>query len=294
MNMTGMPANTSGFDACVSLDRYVGGLKWAGVDFVIRYIGSTPAWVGKYITPEEAVSLAIAKVALVLVYETTGRPSGKLIGENDGEYAAQVAPTIGILPNTGAVIEYTEDKDTTAAEIPGIAAAFQAFKDMLPGYDIGSYGGGYCNAQMAARGLIKIKWLTQSQGFNGTQEAIASGDYDVIQRLPANVTINGSMINIDPDSLHVAGADIGARIPWGGKIPLGAPINTTSLQMLLKMAAPAVAPPPLQVDDISGNDTKAALAEFAGKYGFGPADWDSIIPQLIADAGLKIYEPVTA
>jgi Domain of unknown function (DUF1906) len=282
--MQRMPENTIAFDACVPLDRYIGGLAAAGFNTVGRYVapGAANAW--KIMTPAEAVALAIAGIKVFPIYETNGRPNGAAVGASDGKFAVSYLPKIGLMPSTGVVVMYAEDKDTSAAEMPGVAAAFEAFGKQLPGYGIGSYGGGYCNAQLAARGLITVKWLTQSMGFNGSRAAAAAGDFDMIQRLPADVRINGSVINIDPDSLLSATTDIGARVPWNGAVPWNAPLSIVSIQLLLDKAGQS-----LDVDDVSGSVTKGAIAAFLAKHGFTKLDWSGAIPQLLADAGVAIY-----
>lgn len=272
------------FDACIPVSRFIGGFPAAGIEEVGRYIapGSANAW--KVLSRTEAVELAIAGIKVFPIFETNGRPNGASVGNADGKFAAGYLPMVGFAPNSGVCIYYTEDKDTKPPEMPGVIEAFSAFRSHLsPAYEIGSYGGGYCNAQLWQRKLIEKRWLTCSTGFNGTHEAIAAGDYEMIQRVPANVRLNNAVINVDPDSLHESYTDIGARVPWNGAVPHGATLSACSLQLLLKKTGADVT-----VDDVSGAGTKAAIKAFLDKYHYTSLEWTTSIPQLLSDAGVKV------
>jgi len=251
-NMGDIPADT-GFDASVPLSPYVGGLKAATVPFVGRYLASESNEAWKIIAPSEAVELAIAGIALFPIYENGQTQSGSGTGNADGTYAATYLPTIGLLPNTGVTVYYAEDFNVQPADMLGIASAFEAFGAALPGYGIGVYSCGYCNAQLAAKQLVVKKWLSGSTSYNGTETAIKAGDFDMMQGLPKNFTLNGRVINVDLDTLRVSDADIGARVPWGGAIPQNAPLSVVAIQLLLNKAGQT---PPLDTDDVSGNFTK--------------------------------------
>lgn len=285
------PPHTVGFDACVPLGIYVGGLAAAGVRMVGRYVAPGVGNVWKVIAPSEAVELAIACMPVWPIFETTGRPNGAAEGNADGRFTARYLPTVGLLPHTGVVIYPTVDFDAQPDDVPGIAASFRAFGLATPGYELGAYAGGYVNERLVARRLIVRRWLTASQGYLGTEAAIAAGDYDMIQRVPEDITVNAAGINVDPDSLHMAKTDIGARVPWGGAVRRGATLSAAAIQMLLNKAGQQ---PPLDVDDVSGNLTKAALRAWLRGNGFTSLDWDEAIPALLAQAGVAIYEQTDA
>jgi peptidoglycan hydrolase-like protein with peptidoglycan-binding domain len=288
--MSAIPPNT-GFDASVPLSRYVGGLKAAGVPFVGRYIASDPGEAWKIITPGEAVELAIAGVALFPIYENGEAQSGAGQGDTDGRYAASYLATVGLLPNTGVIIYYAEDFNVQSADMSGISQAFAAFGAALPGYGVGVYSCGYCNAQLGAQGLVVRKWLSASTSYNGTQPAMDTGDYDMLQGLPLDCTINNRTINIDLDTLRVSNTDVGARVPWGGAIPQNASLSFAAIQMLLNKAGQN---PPLDPDDVSGALTKAAIIASKRKYGLTPdtsIDWSKWVPLLCRDAGVRILTP---
>jgi Domain of unknown function (DUF1906) len=290
-----MPSNTTGFDACVPLSPYVGGLNAAHVAFVGRYIASDPKEAWKIITPSEAVELAIAGVPLFPIFENQERSqSGSSAGNIDGTYAAAYLPTIGLLPNSGVVVYYCEDFDVQAGDMANISAAFKTFGAALPGYGIGVYSCGFCNGQLGTQGLVVRKWISGSTSYNGTGPATAAGDYDMIQSVPSNITVNNRIINVDVDTLRVANADIGARVPWGGAIPQNAPLSVVAIQLLLNKAGQN---PPLDTDDVSGSFTKAAIIASKQKYGLSPdtsIDWVNWVPRLCRDAGVNTLPPAIA
>jgi len=192
------------------------------------------------------------------------------------------------LPKTGVTVYYAEDFNVKSADMKGISAAFKAFGAALPGYDIGVYSCGFCNAQLAEEKLVLRKWLSGSTSFNGTKDAIKNADYDMWQGVPKDVLINNKKINVDLDVLGPGGMNIGARVPWEGAIPQNAPLSVVAIQMLLNKAGQK---PPLDTDDITGNQTKAAIIASKQKYSL-PADssidWVKWVPFLCKDAGVKI------
>lgn len=91
------------------------------------------------------------------------------------------------------------------------------------------YSCGLCNGQLGAQELVVRKWLSGSTSYHGTSDATAAGDYDMIQSVPTDLTINNRVINVDVDTLRIANADIGARVPWGGAIPHNAPLSVAAI-----------------------------------------------------------------
>lgn len=288
-----IPADT-GFDASVPLSLYVGGFEAARVPFVGRYLASAPGAAWKTIKPQEAIELAIAKTPLFPIYENGAVQTGKSTGEADGAYAAAYLPTIGLFPNTGVVVYYAEDFNVKSAKtMKAISDAFTSFGEALPGYGIGVYSCGFCNAQLAAQKLVTKKWLSGSTSYNGTKDAIKNRDYDIFQGVPKDVVINNRTINVDLDVLGPGGKDIGARVPWGGAIPQNAPLSVVSIQMLLNKAGQK---PPLDPDDATGTLTKAAIIASKRRYGLPEdtnVDWVKWVPLLCKDAGIAILVPST-
>jgi hypothetical protein len=280
--------NVTGFDASLRLGPYVGGLSQAGVTFVGRYLASFTTIPEKLITPGEAVEFAIAGIAVFPIYEGPEDQSSAETGAADGQYAASYLPTVGLLPNMGVIVYFAEDFDVQPPDMLGISAAFKAFGGALPGYGVGAYSCGYCNTQLSTQGLIVKKWLSGSTDYNGTQAAIDGGDYDMLQSIPTDMTINNLVVNVDPDTLRHPGADIGARVPWGGAVPKNSPLSVVAIQMLLNKSGQN---PPLAPDNVSGNLTNAAIIASKQKFGLPPntdIDWTNWVPLLCNAAGVKI------
>lgn len=190
-------------------------LKSAGVKTVIRYIAFGLGAEEKVIKPGEARAIAEAGLRLGLVYEIGGKPSGTLIGQRDGAYACNYAPTVGAPTDGSAIIWYTVDYDAGPADLPGIRAAFQGFKAALGNeFRVGAYASGYICNELYSDGLCDARWLTDSGGFRGTKQARADGLYEMTQALP--VTIAG--LDTDPDARHLGvngvSADIGDFVPF--------------------------------------------------------------------------------
>lgn len=193
-------------------------LKAAGVKTVIRYIAAGLEAEEKVIKPGEAHAIADAGLRLGLVYEIGGKPSGTLVGQRDGIYSRNYAPTVGA--PEGAIIWYTVDFDAGPDEINGVKSAFLAFKTALQGkYRVGAYASGWVCGQLRALGLCDARWLTDSMGFRGSRAAAAAGDYELLQALPQ--TIAG--LDTDPDAAHIGvdgnAADIGDFVPFATITP---------------------------------------------------------------------------
>jgi len=288
--MTTLPPNT-GLDASVLISRCIGGFKAAGVLFVGRYVANHTSIPDKLITPAEAVELAIAGIPVFPIFENGAKQTGTATGQSDGAFAAGHLPTVGLLPNTGVVIYYAEDFDVQSSDMAGIIQAFTAFGPQLPGYGIGIYSCGFCTGELFARGLVARRWLSCSSSFNGTRQALRNGNYDMAQAVPKDIEINTHTINVDLDTLRDAGADIGARTPWGGAIPQNAPLSVVAVQMLLNKAGQT---PPLATDGGLGPLTKAAIVASKQKHGLRPdtsIDWATWVPLLCQDAGVSILPP---
>lgn len=211
------PPNTTALDACVDLTKVHAQLVAQGFDTIIRY--ASHSWKG--IKSDEAKSMAEHKLKLGLVYETTAQRAlgGAVAGAIDGEAAAAFAATVGLPPNNGSVLFASTDFDVTASHAAAVQAYVQAFAKAAPGYGVGLYGNGFINDMLFAAKLIVVRWITQSMGFTGSKESLAAGRYEIVQRLPAKVC----GLDVDPNSLRVAGADIGARVPFAPVVKQPAP-----------------------------------------------------------------------
>lgn len=183
-------------------------LKAAGITTVIRYLARGRTW--KTISVGEAKALAAAGIKLGLVFETTGKPHGSAEGAVDGEWAVRGAREAGA--PQGAIIWYAVDYDPSPSDMTGVENAFRAFRQEVKaaGYRVGAYASGYCNGILKSKGLIDMRWLTQSLGFRGTRTAIKAKDYELLQLLPKTV----AGLDADPDRPLTADGDIGDFLPF--------------------------------------------------------------------------------
>lgn len=183
-------------------------IKAAGTTTLGRYISRTMT--DKVIREAEARAIAAAGMRLFLIYEEQGRPSGIADGTRAGEFTKDYAAKVGA--PAGTIIWYTVDYDAGDADLPGILAAFHGFAAALaPTYRVGAYASGYINGKLKAAGAIVARWLTQSRGFRGTHDAIAAGDYEMLQG-PETTAIGG--IDSDTNTRSNAATDIGAFVPF--------------------------------------------------------------------------------
>lgn len=204
------PPNTTALDACVDMTPAHPQLASLGFDTILRY-GAAAAW--KCITPAEARSMQSYGLKLALIYELTAKDIllGASEGGKAGAHVLTFAPTVGLPPGVGAAIYPTADFDLAESQLTTALAYLRAFAAACPGYDIGFYANGIGNDAAYLAGIIKYRWITQSGGFAGSEESLAAGRYEIAQRLPAKVL----GLDVDPDSLRVAGMDVGAKVPWG-------------------------------------------------------------------------------
>lgn len=203
------PPNTTALDACVDMTPAHGKLKELGFDTILRY-GAAAPW--KCIGVKEAKSMQDHGLKLALIYELTAKDIllGSSEGTKAGQHVLSFAPTVGLPPGIGAAIYPTADFDLQHSQIKTAMSYLRGFAAACPGYDLGFYANGIANDEAFSQGIIKYRWITQSMGFTGTRSSLESLRYEIVQRLPAKVC----GLDVDPDSLRVAGADIGARVPF--------------------------------------------------------------------------------
>jgi len=220
--MTALPPNTTALDACVDMTPAHGQLKALGFDTIKRY-GAAAPW--KCIKVAEAKSMQAHGLKLTLIYEVSAKDIllGAAEGTKAGQHAVAFAPTVGLPPGIGAAIYPTADFDLQRSQLMTALSYLRAFAAACPGYDLGFYANGIGNDAAFEAGIIKYRWITQSMGFAGSKESLAAGRFEIAQRLPAKVC----GLDVDPDSLRVAGADIGARVPFAPAVV--APAQSESL-----------------------------------------------------------------
>lgn len=203
------PPNTSVLDACVDMTRAHSQLASLGFDTILRY-GAAAPW--KCINVNEAKSMQDHGLKLALIYELTAKDIllGASEGTKAGQHVLSFAPTVGLSPGIGAAIYPTADFDLQPSQLITAMAYLRAFAAACPGYDLGFYANGIGNDEAYTAGIIKYRWITQSMGFTGTKSSLNAGRFEIAQRLPARIL----GLDVDPNSLRVAGLDIGARVPF--------------------------------------------------------------------------------
>lgn len=197
---------------------------------VIRYINPLGTASEKTVKPPEARAIAAAGLRLGLVCEGWGGSPNfahnditAATGTRDGGFCANYAATVGA--PAGAAIYFAVDTDATAAQIRDLVVPyFTAVRAAVAGrYRVGIYGcGAACRAVLTA-GAADLAWLANATGWNGSKEFHASGDWNILQHLPA--TIAG--IDTDPDETNPVHPDIGDFVPFSSSAP-SAPTKETT------------------------------------------------------------------
>jgi hypothetical protein len=115
----------------------------------------------------------------------------------------------------GSGIYFAVDFDATSNEIgdsiapyfKGVKQAFREEGGNTADYRAGAYGSGLVCKTLTAAGLIELTWLAMSRGFQGTGEALASGEFHLAQRAP-EATLCG--FGVDFNDSNPSRPDFGA------------------------------------------------------------------------------------
>jgi hypothetical protein len=192
-------------------------LKALGLAAIGRYLAFGLEKEAKVIKTPEARAMGAAGMPLFMLYEIgTHTASGAANGKRDGIYALDYAKTQLSMPERSAIIPCA-DYDAQASDYASIAAYFHEFNAAVSPYlRVGAYANGYTCNRLKADGLIEIRMLPCSKGFLGTRDAIANGAYEILQALPTPV----AGLDTDPDTLHIANGDFGARVPFAPAAPV--------------------------------------------------------------------------
>ena len=202
-----MPA-LKGLDTAVELTRHAGALRAQGYDFAIRYYSHNAA---KNLSLGEARALSSAGLLIGTVWETAGTHASFFTREQgvaDGGAAFNMAKA-AIGQPAGSAIYFAVDYDATEADLEGpisdyfagVNTAFAAAADGLSPYAVGVYGSGLCCDTLIDKQLANLGWLSQSTSFAGSAAYAAGARYNLVQKLPAQATIDASFkLAYDPDS----------------------------------------------------------------------------------------------
>lgn len=194
-------------------------LKAAGVTTIGRYLNRLDPKGVKVIQPDEARAFAAAGMQLFLIFEIGGKPSGAAQGELDRKWCEDYLAKIG-MDQSGVSIANTVDYDAQANDMPGIEDYFGAFQSKA--YRVMGYGSGFVCGQLFAKKLIALRWIAESRGFTGTKEALAAGDYDLVQSI--SPALDG--IDVDVNAPRFPSTDFGARVPFAASPSIVPPVAT--------------------------------------------------------------------
>lgn len=115
-------------------------LKAKGVGFVCRYL--CPPWQKKILTSDEARSLSEAGFNIVSVWEDNSVKASWFNwdrGIREGSQAVEMAQLAG--QPAGTAVYFAVDYDAQDADMPAIAAYFDAVQSVIAPYKVGVYGG---------------------------------------------------------------------------------------------------------------------------------------------------------
>ena len=160
------------------------------MDTIIRYYCRQTSQPEKRLTPDEAQAIVGAGMKLGVVYQGAGNAASSFSdanGTQDGSHARDYASRVIGQPR-GSAIYFAVDYDASPADIRSrIVPYFAAVRRALasgggePDYLVGVYGSGaVCQALLDAR-LVSLTWVSQSRGFTGTAQFVASGRWNLKQ-----------------------------------------------------------------------------------------------------------------
>lgn len=169
-----------------------------GVKTVIRYynFSNSGTFPQKCLNLAEAQALSANGIQIAVVFQQRQNQVGDFShvkGLAAGRRAYQLAQN-SIGQPSGSAIYFSVDFDASKNEIDsniipyfeGIKSAFDTESLGKPEYIVGAYGSGLVCGTLTTKGLIEKTWLAMSGGFRGTAAAITKGEYDLLQKAPAN------------------------------------------------------------------------------------------------------------
>lgn len=167
-------------------------LKQAGVETIIRYYNhkNHTRLPTKRLEPKEANVISENGLNIVVIFQCTNNKAlyfSKKQGSMDAERAFDWASTT-ILQPYGTAIYFAVDYNASKKELEDhIIPYFTAIQDVFNkknegNYKVGVYGSGLTTKTLYKKGLADYRWLSQSTGFKGTEEAIKKEEYELLQK----------------------------------------------------------------------------------------------------------------
>ncbi len=193
-------------------------LKEAGVETVIRYYnnGNSTGLPQKRLELNEAQALSAGGLKIMVIFQTSQNEADDFSydkGFESGTNAYNWAKdTIGQPRNSA--IYFAVDYDASPAELAtniipyfeGVAAAFKDLGGASTDYKVGAYGSGLVVNAIKSQGTCEYRWLSQSSGYLGTQDALDNGNYELHQIYPSGVICD---IDVDYDVENPNVSDLG-------------------------------------------------------------------------------------
>jgi hypothetical protein len=205
-------------DTPVSTTSSIPCLLTQGVRTVVRYYNHSNSltFPSKRLELAEAQALSAHGLQIAVTFQQRqnqaadfSEAKGLAAGNRAYRYAQD-----DIGQSAGSAIYFSVDFDATVSEtnnaiVPffnGVKQAFQAQSGGAPEYRVGAYSSGAVCKTLAAAGLIELTWLAMSQGFRGTREARAAGQFHLAQ-LPGEQKLCG--LDCDFNEANAAQPDFG-------------------------------------------------------------------------------------
>ena len=207
MKLIDTPWNTSAIIDC---------LKNEGVGTVIRYYnnGNSTGLPQKRLELPEAQAISNGGLQVMVIFQLI-QDSTQYFTEQQGFEAGQSAAewaknTIG--QPAGSAIYFAVDYNPNDAEVqsnivPYFEGVAKAFASLGGDYKVGAYGSGLVVNTLRDQSLCEFRWLSMSNGYYGTQDALNEGNYELHQIYPSAVICN---IDVDYDELNPNVKDIGS------------------------------------------------------------------------------------
>ena len=195
-------------------------LKREGIETVIRYYndGNSKKLPEKRLELAEAQALSAAGLNIMVVFQKTNNEVVDFTydkGYSNSQIAYNWAKgTIG--QPFHSAIYFAVDYDASKSDLDnniipyfqGIQDGFKALANRLNTYEVGVYGSGLVVNTLKNQGLCSFRWLSESSGFNGTQEALDHGSYELYQQFTTNTILCSLDVDFDIQNPH--GQSMGA------------------------------------------------------------------------------------
>lgn len=197
----------------------VSALQKNNIGTVIRYynFSNSKKFPDKCLTLIEAQSICEAGMSIAVVFQQNQNSAGDFSdyqGYEAGLKAYRYAMNDIGQPKGSAIyfsVDFDADDDQIHDHIvpyfQGVQRAFNQLSNGQPDYRVGVYGSGATGSTLFQLQLCSLIWLSMSAKFNGTQNALAKGTYNLLQRAPSAILCG---LGIDYNQSNPQQSDFGA------------------------------------------------------------------------------------